>query len=490
MGFPDARRGKAGADFVSSRSSGSGRRGSGLARAAVPVALVLSRYEGLVLLVVAPLLLFPSPVRTPALLAIPALWICRRVALGHLIPRTPLEVPLLLLMLMVLVSLYATFDIAFSLPKITGMLLGLAVYYALVEAAADRRRWALALGGFILAGVGVAVLGLLGTQWSAKFAIFAPILRWLPPRIPGLPGAAEGFHPNEVAGALLWVVPLACALAAVAVLGARSIARSLGRLRGAVLLVVMVAFAAFLVGVLVLTQSRGGWIAAALVLPVVLLVLVQGKLRRAVAVILAAAVIAAVVWIAIARPDALDPLAIGLQPDPSPGMSLDTLTGRIEVWSRAIYGIQDFAFTGMGMNTFRKVVPVLYPLFSVDPSVDIGHAHNTFLQAALDLGIPGLIAYLAIHISAFAMLASSWRRRGGLPFPELLSRALILGLGGGLAAHLIYGLTDAVALGAKPGVLWWMLLGLAASLYRGPALREEARPKPEDRCSSLLRAPR
>jgi hypothetical protein len=43
---------------------------------------------------------------------------------------------------------------------------------------------------------------------------------------------------------------------------------------------------------------------------------------------------------------------------------------------------------------------------------------------------------------------------------------LALGLGGGLLAHLLYGLTDAVALGAKPGVLFWMLLGLIAGLHR------------------------
>ena len=452
---------------MSSTPPESGPRRSGLARRLVSVARVLSRYEGLVLLVVAPLLLFPSSARTLALIAIPTLWICRRVALGHLLPRTPLDVPLLLLMLMVLVSLYATFDIAFSLPKITGMLLGLAAYYALVEAAAHRRSGAMALGGFILAGVGVAALGLFGTQWNPKFAIFAPILRSLPPRITGLPGAAEGFHPNEVAGALLWVAPLACTLAAVAVLGSRSIARSLGRRRGAIILVVMVAMAAFPVGVLILTQSRGGWIAAALVLPVTLLTLLQGKRRWAATGILAAATIAAALWMGLSRPHALDPLLVGPQEDPGHGTSLETLSARFEIWSRAIYGIQDFAFTGMGMNTFRRVVPVLYPLFSIDPGTDIGHAHNTFLQAALDLGLPGLIAYLAIHISAFAMLIATWRGRGTLLFADTLSRALILGLGGGLAAHLIYGVTDAVALGAKPGVLWWMLLGLVASLYRG-----------------------
>ena len=44
-------------------------------------------------------------------------------------------------------------------------------------------------------------------------------------------------------------------------------------------------------------------------------------------------------------------------------------------------------------------------------------------------------------------------------------RPLVIGLGGGLLAHLVYGLTDAVALGAKPGLLFWMLLGLIAALY-------------------------
>jgi putative inorganic carbon (hco3(-)) transporter len=71
--------------------------------------------------------------------------------------------------------------------------------------------------------------------------------------------------------------------------------------------------------------------------------------------------------------------------------------------------IQDFPFTGMGMNVFRKVVPVLYPLFLIGPDIDIGHAHNEFLQAALDLGIPGLIAFLALYIGVFWMLADVWR---------------------------------------------------------------------------------
>ena len=65
------------------------------------------------------------------------------------------------------------------------------------------------------------------------------------------------------------------------------------------------------------------------------------------------------------------------------------------------------SFTGMGMDTFRSVVNVLYPLQIISagsPIKDIGHAHNEFLQAALDLGIPGLIAFISIYIVAFTML--------------------------------------------------------------------------------------
>ena len=53
---------------------------------------------------------------------------------------------------------------------------------------------------------------------------------------------------------------------------------------------------------------------------------------------------------------------------------------------------------------------------------------------------------------------------------------LALGLGSGLLAHFLFGLTDATALGGRPGVIFWLLLGLIASLYRlvtRPAFSEE-----------------
>jgi putative inorganic carbon (HCO3(-)) transporter len=104
-----------------------------------------------------------------------------------------------------------------------------------------------------------------------------------------------------------------------------------------------------------------------------------------------------------------------------------------------VYAIQDFPFTGTGLGTFRRVAPLLYPLFLIGSELDIGHAHNVFLQVALDLGLLGLVAYLALIISAIWIgwrLARSRSEWGWLG----------LGIVGALVAFHIYGLTDAVAL--------------------------------------------
>jgi putative inorganic carbon (HCO3(-)) transporter len=137
------------------------------------------------------------------------------------------------------------------------------------------------------------------------------------------------------------------------------------------------------------------------------------------------------------------------------------LSDRVEIWSRAVYGIQDFAFTGMGLGAFRFVMPVLYPLFTVSPEVDLGHAHNEWLQAAVDLGLIGLIAFVALQGLSAVLAYLAFRR----PLPAEL-RWLMAGVLAGLVAHGVFGLTDAVALGAKPGIFFWLLLALTAAVQR------------------------
>jgi putative inorganic carbon (HCO3(-)) transporter len=115
----------------------------------------------------------------------------------------------------------------------------------------------------------------------------------------------------------------------------------------------------------------------------------------------------------------------------------------------------------MGMNNFRRVMPVLYPPFSGPFIADIAHAHNHLLQAGLDLGLPGLVAYVALWLGAGFLLVQIITQTG-----DRLYRTVALGLAGGLSAYFGYGLTDAVALGAKPGFVFWWAVGLVVATHQ------------------------
>jgi putative inorganic carbon (HCO3(-)) transporter len=296
----------------------------------------------------------------------------------------------------------------------------------------------------------------LGTSWLEKSGLLSEITTRLPRLIGGLPGAVEGFHPNQVAGALLWVIPPAMTLSVG--LWRQSELRRWGALAGLA--------SAGMIGVCVLTQSRSAWFGLA-VACLGIAAVVKPRARWALAAFSVVLIVAVVVVGIGSR--ATDVNAPGVV---NATVGVLNWNFRFEIWRVALQGIMDFPFTGMGIGAFREVARYLYAP-AISPGFDIAHAHNEFLQAALDLGLLGLAAFTALYVAAFSLLRAAWRVAAGstsadvrLPFSAPTLRSLLLGLGGGLLAHLIYGLTDAVALGAKPGIIFWMLLGLIAGLYR------------------------
>jgi putative inorganic carbon (HCO3(-)) transporter len=416
------------------------------------IARLIASAELPILAAIAPAVLFPTPSRLLVLVVVPIVWGCAWIATGRAIPRTPLNIALWLLLAMVGISLYATFDVRFSLGKVSGVVFSVLVFWAAVRWVTTPRRLDLATAAFVLAGAGLAIVGLLGTNWINKFPLFAAIVGRLPKAIRGLPGAEEGFQPNAVAGCLVLFVPLQVAL-----LGAgadrRLLAAAMPRhSRASWLTIVQILLLVLTAGTLLLTQSRGAWFS--MIVAIVAFLAWHSKTTRVLAALCGAGAIALASTLGPAR---LLDLAISQS---GSGMAGD-VSGRIELWSRAIDAIEDFPFTGMGMNAFRKVLPVMYPTFLIAPDVDVAHAHNHLLQAALDLGIPGVIAYAAIWLIAGAVLAAVHRRSG-----DRIYRAIAGGMAAGLIAHFTFSMTDAIPLGAKVGVLFWLTLALAVALHR------------------------
>jgi putative inorganic carbon (HCO3(-)) transporter len=362
-------------------------------------------------------------------------WIVRYLAYGRLSARTAVDWPVAVLALMLPVSLWVTPLPEITRPAVGYALLGIALLYAMANWAASPARLRLLAAGLLLAGLLLAL--------SAPFSVIRPAatdkLPFVPEsvytRLPHL--LPESVHPNVLAGPLAILLPLALALL---LFGWRQLPWYGRGLAGVTSLAIVL--------VLVLTQSRGGLLA----LGATLIVLTLMRWRRGWLLLVAVAIAAVLAF----RYLGADAVITRLTTDDTFG----GVEGRLMVWSRALTMIQDFPFTGVGMGTFRPVAETLYALF--DSSETLTHAHNLFLQVAVDLGFPGLIAWLATLM--LVVVGGWWLYRQG----RAAGDGWLSGLGAGLlcsqVALVTHGLVDAVTWGGvRPAVITWAVWGLVTA---------------------------
>ena len=401
-------------------------------------------------LLIAPLMFFPRIEWIWIAFCVPILWIVDLVRRGQALDRTPLNASLALLLVMALVSVYATFDVEFSLPKLAGLLLGVFVYFGVVRFVGQSdSRLRIAVLAFCAGGVALVPVCLLGTQWKLKLPLLGEVAGLFPVRLTGLPGAEEGFNANPVGGSAILFLPLLFLLVR------RSFRNKLPWLSSRRGLLGVFFTGGFLLvsALLLLSQSRGAWMAFAFSCWIVAVIAVP-RLSWVSLLLIVVLLASLPLW----NPAHLNFLIYGATGS-DPGEI--GFTSRMELWSRALYVIQDFPLSGMGMNTFRKVVPVLYPLFNFPDSSDVASAHNHLLQVGVDLGIPGMVAYVALWTSLFRLLLLVWRRS---PDPDC--RLIAAGLGWGLTAQFLYQMTDAIPLGAKLGIFFWVAMALSVTVFR------------------------
>ncbi len=121
------------------------------------------------------------------------------------------------------------------------------------------------------------------------------------------------------------------------------------------------------------------------------------------------------------------------------------------LWNEGVEAVAENPWFGAGLNQFRMRPGVKY---------ELSHAHNHLIHTAAELGIPGLVAYLAILIGAGYMCVEVWKKR-----KDEFMKMAVLGLGAGQMAHFLFGMGDSIPLGAKTGVLFWVSLALIAGIY-------------------------
>jgi exopolysaccharide production protein ExoQ len=141
-----------------------------------------------------------------------------------------------------------------------------------------------------------------------------------------------------------------------------------------------------------------------------------------------------------------------------------TLTGRAQLWAVCISSIALKPVLGYGYSAFWMVSEEALRVSAMLHWM-VPHAHNAYIEMALDLGLVGLALYVAVHIVALwrAVVFMRSDSEPGAKWPLVY-----------LCFTLLYSFTESSVL--VPGSIFWMLFVAAASTASQPegALAMEA----------------
>ena len=342
---------------------------------------------------------------------------------------SPVNISVLGLLLMLPVTLWVTENPQKTLFDISWLLIGIGAFYLISALCISMVivRWLAALS--VLAGLLIIIFVPPYVTWNLR-----PQSAFLLEVYQNFPKIKElSAHPNTLSVCLLTCLPFYTGLL---LFNGRKI-RALDWLFTASVVLMGLGFLYF-------SQSVGGWAGLA----VAFLLLLLLRWRRIGLLVILVSCAALTYFMIFGQPEAIKAFTMREFVEP--------LKVRSEMWVRAIYFIREFPITGVGMGTYHQKVDTLFPLTITPPeSFPHPHAHNAYLQMAVDLGLPGLAAWISILIAA---LIAAWQvyckgRERRDPW--------VLGLGAGLLATQVglmaHGLVDNVTLAFWP--VWGLTIG-------------------------------
>lgn len=367
--------------------------------------------------------------------ALVGVWLARGAVRRQIvIPRAPLQVPILLLLGAYGFSLLEAWSLRDALVESVKWVEGALLYLATI-ALLPRRRAPWLIGAILAAGAAQAIIGLVQFVRAIGPSQFIVLGRFV---------RAYGTfqQPNPFGGYLGLLAPVALSLAGWATWRVATVWREAGRWAALAGASALAAIALLIYAGLIASWSRGAWMGAAAAL--VVLVLACGR-QTAMAALAGGLIIVALVLLAGGRGGALvaaltDRLAAPESyvafTDPRTVEITDAnfaTVQRLAQWQAAWGMFGDHPWLGVGIGNYAAA----YPAYALPRwYLALGHAHNYYLNAAAETGLVGLMAYLLLGAATFLYLIR-WIRRGtGWP------RALAIGVLGALTHLSVHNLVD------------------------------------------------
>ncbi len=198
-------------------------------------------------------------------------------------------------------------------------------------------------------------------------------------------------------------------------------------------------------GCLILTYSRGAW------LSVIAIVAMYGVLCNR-----------KIFWLLLLLPViaffAHDTLLERIMSIMNPTDTSSTL--RLALWESTIAMIMNKPFLGIGWGAYWMVYPD-YDFFINNANTKIFHAHNMYLNIAAEIGIPGLITFLAMMYGHLRLALASIKGTA-----QYWSSGIMLGIVGAIFGLIVNGFTDYVLFNIQLSMLFWLLNALIVVVWQ------------------------
>lgn len=377
-----------------------------------------------------------------AVLAIGALIVIRRLALGHKpLPWARQLIWPLLLLAWMLVALHSAADEALAVKQFVSLLGGILLATVVLASCRDLHSVRILLGAFTLVGLVVAVTALsAGRQFEASYGGAQIQDR--------LQGAFES--PNQLGSWCALAIPVAAGLVFA------SPSRPLRFFAGCSLLA--------LLGALMFSLSRSAWIGTGVAM---LMLLVTLREARRLLVAVAIPVIVAGYFIFSFAPA---PPEVEIVGERFRSIAVRSpYDNRSEIYDEALREIRDDPLTGQGPGGFSIASRRAGTGTS---TVAADHAHNLLLNWTAESGVPA-----GLLILAFTLALASTASRASRAAARLNSRdrGLILGIAAALLAVFVQGFFDYTLGNPVIHITVWMLIG-ALLVFAREAERLERTP--------------
>lgn len=243
-------------------------------------------------------------------------------------------------------------------------------------------------------------------------------------------------NPNVLAEYLIMLLPVAVAL----FFTARGKRERIGAL----------AAGAAGLGCLIYTWSRGAWLG--FMIAILLFMLIYTR-KTMIVVLLGVFSLPVLPFV---LPDSI------IQRFASIGNMADSSTAyRVHIWQGAIAMIRDFWTSGIGVGP--DVFAQVYPFYTLAGIESAPHSHNLYLQILIEMGVGGLIAFVAAMVIFVQSVLTFYNRpESGMRRDQVLSVAVMCGA----LAVLAQGMTDYIWYNYRIYLIFWIMVGLGSAIRR------------------------